>query len=108
MLSHTRISFYLGLSHPTDPNGPGELEARRGLAFLIIARDFPRSIVSVRSGADAEPSSRIEVEVPESPTLRDRARACAYKIALRLKQDAVAVAFDAVDFELVGLEREVA
>jgi len=108
MQAHTRVTFYIGLTNATRPNHTRDVEARKGLALLIITRDFPRTVSSIRAGAEAEPSVRVEIEVPDAPTLRERARACAYKIALRLEQDAVAVGFDAVDFELVALEREVA
>jgi len=110
LTSYSRLTFYIGLHSSTLPNGAFDVEARKGLALLILAREFPKGLTSVRTVGQwagvEEPSLCVEAVVEDSPRLRERARAAAYTLALRLKQDAVAVAFDAVDFELVGLDAE--
>lgn len=107
MLSHIRLSFYVGLSRNTDsPDLPARVMGERSRA---VARYFASAYESCTiRHADGywkgSPESTVvaEVIVPDEPAARAKARDVAARLAVLHKQEAIALVIEPVTFSLLG------
>ena len=105
-MNTTRTTFYIGLHSPCerDSNRSGAVAARRTLALDSLSDAYDALTVTDTLGVwegNEEPSIRVEVLGEDSPEGRERAREIARSIRDDLNQDAVALTFEPVTFELI-------
>ena len=99
-----RTTFYIGLRSPVAGNMPTDIAARRTLALDSLADSYDAlTVADVLGmwGGIEEPSLRVELLGEDSPEERAKAREIAATLREDLQQDAVALTFEPVTFEII-------
>lgn len=103
-MSHVSIRFLIGLSAPDDP-GASHSAARRWSALRILGGSY--EALGAYSGTgfwrgSQEPCMMVETVQPDTVDARELARSIAHALAVELGQEAVALTFAPIAFEIIG------